>query len=104
MTITRIVSGEPHEFTLTQQELCNAYYEQQESFDRNDVEDILIGFDNDECMKLFGVSRETLLSLVDEIAIRMRSYMDKYDLCWTTARDEAIEDEVEHFKDIHGIN
>ena len=103
MTITRIIGGVPQEFTLSRQEMCDAFYEQQAIFDRQDVEDELNEFSDEDLDYFYGLNRETICSLVDDMAERMRTYMWKYDMDFYSARDEAIKDEVDHYKDIHGI-
>lgn len=90
MTITRKIQGAEMTFELTQEELYKAYYEQQDSFDREDVLNAF-WYDSEEYVQEeFGVSKHDLEEIVDDIAGEMRRNIDKYDMTMEHARSEAI--------------
>lgn len=80
------------EITLTPQELREAYEEMQHLYDEQDVRDELGAFDDEYMLEYYGGSREQLEPLVEEMAYRMRRYIDKYDMHWDAARSEVIID------------
>ena len=90
MTIKRTVNGEELEFELTDNELTSAYFEQQYLFDIQDVRDAVIGWEDDDVICVYGVNMETFLKLSDEMAVEMRRNIDKYDMDWDYAREDAI--------------
>lgn len=92
MKIKRIVNDIEMEFELTGIELYNAYSEQQHNFDKADVEDILCDEDEVWLKERYNKTKEEVFDSIDEIAYRMRRYIDKYDCDWSYARDEAIND------------
>lgn len=92
MTIKRNVNGVEMEFELTRAERWDVYEEAQHEFDKSDIDAV---FDREE----YGVSESEADDLIDEMAWRMRKYIDKYDCHWDYARDEAIQDVLrEHRK------
>lgn len=90
MTIIR----DGKEITLTQDELCKAYFEQQFYFDQDDVRTLFDSFDDEDLMDNYGMTREQLESLTEDIAVEMRRNIDKYDMDWYYARDEAVRDVI----------
>lgn len=90
MTIKRTVNGEELEFELTDNELTDAYFEQQYLYDTQDVRRAVIGWEDDDVIGVYGVNMETFLELSDEMAVEMRRNIDKYDMDWDYARAEAI--------------
>ena len=89
MTIYR--DGEA--ITLTDRELFDAYYEQRDKFDIEDIDDY---FDceyvnEDEWKADTGMTaREWLATFGAKAARQYRKYLDNYDDYWLTARSEAI--------------
>lgn len=91
MVIRRQFGSAMKEITLTEAELRRAFYEQQQIFDKTDmeyhieeVEDWLL----DE-----GLLKEDIEMLSDhagELGEEMRRNMDKYDMDWASAKDEAL--------------
>ena len=79
MKIARKINGEEMEFTLTSNELWNAYCEQQAVFDQDNVEII---YPNNR----FNANE------VEAIAAEARRQMDKYDVSWDFAITEAVSD------------
>lgn len=101
MTITRNVGGSTRqlpitmEFELTADELYNAYREQQFLFDRADIEDQFEMSDED-CIECYGIRKKEAESLFDDMAVEMRRNIDKYDMSWEYARDEAVREILSH--------
>lgn len=92
MTIKRNVNGVEMEFELTRAERWDAYEEAQHEFDKSDIDAV---FDREE----YGINESEADDLINEMAYRMRRYMDKYNCDFGCARDEAIRDVVrEHGK------
>lgn len=92
MKITRNVNGKAVEFELTRDELYSAYEEQEHIFDKADVEDVFDSMLDEEVIENYGISKSIAEGLLDEMAYRMRHYIDKHDMSLESARDEAITD------------
>lgn len=91
MTIQRSFGGKTYDIELTDEELFEAYLEKEHMFDIQDVTDMLNGMSDFDINEYYGVTREEAVLLIDEIANEMRRDIDKYDMSWQNARDEAIE-------------
>lgn len=92
MTIYR--NGEAIE--LTDREMFDAYYEQRDKFDLEDIKDYFdSGWGNayeDDWEEKTGLTiDEWLAKYGAEAALRYRRNLDNYDDYWLTARHEAIE-------------
>lgn len=98
MTITRTVGGEQVSFELTESELVNAYFEQQYKFDVQDVKDLICGWDDDDVLGVYGITVAEYKKLSGDIASEMRRNMDKYDMDFDYARDEAVSTVAGKFK------
>lgn len=90
MTITRTVGGEQLSFELTESELVNAYFEQQYKFDKQDVMDLICGWEDDDVLGVYDITVEEYTKLSGDIAAEMRRNMDKHDMDFDYARDEAV--------------
>lgn len=90
MKIKREVLGKEYEFVLTQDELREAFWEQQKE---NDIEDIEMVFDYDD-------SKMPSRDIIEEMASVMRNNMELRDMEFSLARDEAID----YVGAIHGLN
>lgn len=90
MKIKRKIDGMEYEFELTNRELYDVYFEQQHEFDVLDVKDVFDCMEEDDFQQTYGVTEKEAYKSVEEIASRMRMNIDKYDLCWQDARDDAI--------------
>lgn len=90
MKISRDIDGKTHTFELTNQELYEAFTEQEHSFDCDDVRDFLYAFEDEDLIEQFGVGSEEILESLDDIAYEMRRMMDKYGVDLDYAREEAI--------------
>lgn len=80
------------EFELTADELRDAFYEQQEIYDRDDMmyyleetRDVLLcnGYTKDF---VDGLSEH-----LEEMGVELRRQIDKYDVSWEYAREEALQ-------------
>ena len=98
MKIKREINGTVHEFELTSNELCEAYYEQEHKFDIDDVDDLICGLDDEYVLEVYGVDAERFRELEPEMAYEKRRLMDKYDMAWNDARDEAVDSILEKYK------
>ena len=87
MKITREVNGQTVEFELTHKEMMDAFFEQQEAFDVQDIEELVGIFSEEDFIEIYGLSQSVVLENAKEIGPRMRENMD-----WGTARDEAVSD------------
>jgi hypothetical protein len=90
MQITRTINGIEYTFDLTPSEMAAAYFAQQYEFDKEDVETLLDSFDDGYWQENYGMSRAEIDPLVEDIASEMRRMIDKYDVDWDYARDEAV--------------
>lgn len=90
MTITREIDGKVREIALTPSEIYGAYVVQQFEFYRGDIEDLICGLNDEDVKECYGVSTQEFKDLIDDMAYEMRRQIDKYDVTWEYARDEAI--------------
>lgn len=98
MTVTREINGSTVEIQLTDHELYLAFEEQQHTYDCYDCEDLIDGLSEEEVQECYGVSPGQFKALVDEMATEKRRNMDKYDMSWDYARDEAVRTVIDRFK------
>lgn len=94
MTIKREINGQTVEIELTSHETYEAYLEKQNEFDKQDIEDVFYGFDDEELEDMYGLTREQLIEKTPELAAEMRRNIDKYDMTWQEARDAAIAEKL----------
>ena len=92
MTITRKINGGTVEIKLTDDELLAAYYEKQGQFDEEDVWDVFDDLDSDEIKETYGMTPESIVNMIPEIARQMRWNINNYAMTWENARDLAIEE------------
>lgn len=90
MKIKRTIDGREYEFELTHDEMYNAYYEQQSRFDLVDVSYYFEDLSDEDIINRFHKTRSEIEPLYEEIACTMRRYIDKYDMDWFYAREEAV--------------
>lgn len=90
MVIKRTVNGVETEFELTFQERVNAYYEHQHYYDVMDVMDEVDYLSDEQFLERYAVQKSAFMAIIDDVADEMRRNIDKYDLHWSFARDEAI--------------
>ena len=94
MNITRYIHGNPVSIEMTQKELQEAYLEQQAIYDKQDILDV-IACEKEYDEDFYGISKNEFLRLADDMATRMRQYIEKYDMSWDDARNDAITDVIE---------
>lgn len=92
MKITREVNGQTVEFELTHKEMVDTFFEQQEAFDAQDIEMLVENFSEEDFIEIYGLSPSVVLENAEEIGSRMRKNIEKYDMDWESARDEAVSD------------
>ncbi len=96
MTIERVdESGNSLVFELTSRELYDAFLEQQFLLDRNDCEGMIYGFTDAQVMECYGVDKAGFYELLDDMAMCLRRNIDKYDMTWEYARDDAVRTVIE---------
>ena len=98
MKIQRTINSVKFDIELLPEELVEAYYEQQHNFDVEDVVSYGEMFENAELVDYLGCDYKTLLSLKEEMADELRKNIDKYDMDWSSARDEAVRDVINRHK------
>lgn len=94
MKIQRSINGMKFNIQLLPEELVEAYYEQQEKFDIEDVVSYAEMFEQNELIEYLGCDYATYLSYKEEIAHEMRKNMDEYGMDFSSARDEAVRDVI----------
>lgn len=91
MTITREIDGKQIEIELTDNEIYAAYEAKQFKFDRADMEDYIAGYEEDEGFnEAYGVDYSVAEEHLDELADKLRRLIDKWDMSWEFAREEAL--------------
>lgn len=98
MTIKRNVNGIEMEFELTDCELFNAYMAQQHKFDLEDISNYFFGVEDADLLEDYGFIRAELETMYEDMANRMRRYIDKYDCSWDYSRDTAIQEILDERK------
>lgn len=98
MKIKRIVNGQKLEFELTAQERWGAYFEQEKIFDVEDCAEMIYGMSNEECLDAYEITVEEFRKLLPHMGQEMRRLMDKYNMEWTYARDEAVNSVIKDYK------
>lgn len=89
MKIKREINGQMIEIELTEQELYQAYCEQEEIFDRDSCDNY---FEMMYCHEKWyeDVDEESRLNIVEAAATELRRNINKYDMSWDYAMDEAF--------------
>ena len=98
MKIQRTINGVNFNIELLPEELVTAYFEQQKKFDIEDIISYGEMFETSELIDYLGCDYKTFLSLKEEMAQVMRRNIDKYDMDWSSARDEAVRDVINKHK------
>lgn len=94
MTIFREFDGVRHEIELTPSELYAAYKAEQFYLDKDDILAMADGVDYP-----YNIPHDAFVELAEEMAYQMRRNIDRYDIGWYEARDEAILDVVAEYKE-----
>lgn len=98
MVIKRQFGSAMKEIELTEAELRRAFYEQQQIFDKTDMEYHIIGVEDWLLDK--GLSQKDIEKLSDhaeELGEEMRRNINKYDMDWDSAKDKALEWGIKFF-------
>lgn len=83
---------------LTEQELVDAYFEQEHNYDKTDVLGLFGEYEDDDLQEKFGITRDQVTDeLVSDIATEMRHNMDKYGLDKENALDEAVKTKIRDY-------
>ena len=90
MTITREILGTPVTIELTSREIYDAHNLYQHECDMQDCKDIYEYLSDEDIIKSYGVTRRELDDSLDAMATELRRNIDKYDMHWDSARDEAF--------------
>lgn len=90
MTIKRTIHGTEVEIELTKDELFNAYCEQQDEWDIKNCEDYLNSGIYDGEAWYEDLNEETKTIIIEEAASQFRRNVDKYDMSYESAIDEAF--------------
>ena len=94
MKIQRSINGMKFNIQLLPDELVEAFYEQQHNFDIEDVVEMGEEFDNEELIEMYGCDYQMILNNKEEIANRMRKYINNFGLNWSEARDDAVREVI----------
>lgn len=95
MKITREINGQVVEIELTSEEVRSAYLEKEHEYDIWDVKSLLENYSPEEFYSEYGISLTWAYNnatFIEDVADDMRKNIDKYNMYWDTARDEAIRD------------
>lgn len=91
MKIQRTINGTSYTIELLPEELEDAFFEQRDKFDIEDIVDYGEMMSHTEMEEELGCSYSEFLSMKEEMAQEMRRNMDKYDMAFPYARQDAIE-------------
>lgn len=94
MVIKRTFNNTEYSIKLSPEEMTQAYFEQQNIYDIEDVVSYAETFSNEDLIDLCGGTYSEILSRKEEIADKMRRYIDKYGMEWSYAREEAVRDVI----------
>lgn len=95
MIIKRTVDGKEMTFKLTEQELFNAFEEQEHIWDVNAVESYVCMYTDEDYMDAWNITKEQFTELIPDIAYRLRRYVIKYDMSEESALNEALQDVID---------
>lgn len=100
MRITRTIDGKNIEIELLPVELSIAYEEQEHIYDMKDVQNVLdeAGTD-DDIREKYGFAREEINKHLDDMAYEKRRNINKYDMDWRDATEEAIYSVLDEYQD-----
>ncbi len=93
MIVTREINGELVRIELTQDELYEAFEEQQHKFDVEDIRNYFDGLYEEGAFETeYGRSYSEIEAMFDDLAYEMRRNIVHYDMDWMYAREAAIDD------------
>lgn len=89
-SVNRTVNGQDITVKLTPEELTNAYFAQQEQFDRTEVSDYLNELSDCDCITEYNARREEIIPLIPEIALIVRKQKNNWGADFPVAVEYAI--------------
>lgn len=95
MKITRVINGQNVEFELSPDEVYSAYLQKEHEFDLNDIKNHLMDEDPERFYEDYNVPLKWVFQneeLIENIANAKRNNMDKHDMHWDDALDDALKD------------
>ena len=90
MKITRTINGTTYNIELLPDELTEAFFEQRDKFDIEDIVSYGEEMTASELAINYNCSYSEYLDHKEEMAEEMRRNMDKYDMDFATAREMAV--------------
>lgn len=103
MKITREINGQMVEIELTSEEVRDIYEEKEHEYDVQNVKAVLENASPEEFYDKYQISLNWAYNneeLIENIADDMRKNIDKYDMHWDSARDNAMKDIIaKHVRD-----
>lgn len=96
MKITRHINGEKFDFELSLGELRDAYFEQEHNYDLEDIKAVIPTTDSDpdnwvEFIEEYGIVPCTVSEdEMEDMATELRRNIDKHNMEFSNARDNAI--------------
>ena len=94
MKIQRTINGIMYVIELLPDELVDAYFEQRDKFDIEDIVSYGEEMTRTELEEELGCTYNEFLSYKEKMAEEMRRNIDKYDMNFTDARECAIKEVI----------
>ena len=94
MKIQRTINGTTYMIELLPDELADAYIEQRNKFDIEDIVSYGEEMPRRELEETFGCTYDEFLSLKQRMALEMRRNMDEYGMPFAYAREYAIKEVI----------
>lgn len=94
MKIQRTINGVCFNIELLPEELVDAFYEQRDKFDIEDILNYGEQMTQQELEEELGCSYSEFLSMKEMMAQEMRKNIDKYDMDFVSAREYAIKETI----------
>jgi len=91
MKITRTINGTRFSFELLPEELIDAFFEQRDKFDIEDIVSYGEEMSKAELKEMYGCTYEEYLEHKEKMAEEMRRNISKYDMDFCSARELAVE-------------
>lgn len=90
MKINREINGKIYEFELTEQELYDAFAEQEFQFDLENVRNYFEDYTAEDFRDEYGITIEEAEEKFEDIAYQLRRNIDKYDMSFEYALPAAV--------------
>jgi len=98
MKIQRTINGIKYTIELLPEELVDAFYEQRNKFDIEDIVSYAEDMTNEEMKEEYGCTYNEFLSAKEIMAEEMRRNIDKFDMSFVDARAYAIKEVIKKNK------